>query len=60
MVVQTVADYKEWLRTIADSIPEEEATECRCLEVEYFILRTAMVGVAGCNSRDDADGSSVG
>jgi hypothetical protein len=28
---------------MAKSLPEEEARECRCLEVEYFIMRTALV-----------------
>ncbi|KAK4101092.1 SPO22-domain-containing protein [Parathielavia hyrcaniae] len=45
MVVQTVADYKEWLKTSADNLPEEEARECQCLELEYFIMRTAMCWV---------------
>ncbi|KAK4120894.1 SPO22-domain-containing protein [Parathielavia appendiculata] len=45
MVGQTVADYKEWLKTLANDLPKEEARECQCLEVEYFIMRTAMCWV---------------
>ena len=38
-----MADYKTWLHDAAQKLPEEEVAECRCLEVEYFIMRTAMV-----------------
>ncbi|GAB1313483.1 sporulation-specific protein 22 [Madurella fahalii] len=47
LVIQAVADYKGWLQDMADGLPEEEVTECRCLEVEYFIMRTAMAWVEG-------------
>ena len=42
-VMQLAADHKAWLHEMAKSLPEEEARECQCLEVEYFIMRTAMV-----------------
>lgn len=45
MVIQTVADYKGWMQDMVDKLPEGEVKECRCLEVEYFIMRTALVGV---------------
>jgi hypothetical protein len=45
--MQLVADYKGWLQKMTESLPEEEARECRCLEVEYFIMRTALVSVPG-------------
>ncbi|KAK4133190.1 SPO22-domain-containing protein [Trichocladium antarcticum] len=41
-VVQMAADYKGWLQDMVGALPEEEARECRCLEVEYFIMRTAL------------------
>lgn len=41
--IQVVADYKGWLKDVVERLPEEEARECRCLEVEYFIMRTALV-----------------
>ncbi|SPQ20408.1 14822ea5-0490-4dac-a6c0-22cd1d76eaed [Thermothielavioides terrestris] len=41
-VLQVVADYKGWLQDVVERIPEEEVKECRCLEVEYFIMRTAL------------------
>ena len=41
--MQLAADHKAWLHEMAKSLPEEEARECQCLEVEYFIMRTAMV-----------------
>jgi hypothetical protein len=37
------ADYKGWLQDMVGGLPEEEVRECRCLEVEYFIMRTALV-----------------
>ncbi|KAL2024147.1 hypothetical protein VTK56DRAFT_9927 [Thermocarpiscus australiensis] len=42
LVMQMTADYKGWLQDMAGSLPEEEVRECRCLEVEYFIMRTAL------------------
>ncbi|KAL2263859.1 hypothetical protein VTK26DRAFT_4655 [Humicola hyalothermophila] len=42
LVVQMVADYKGWLKDVLERVPDEEAKECRCLEVEYFIMRTAL------------------
>ncbi|KAL1836750.1 hypothetical protein VTJ49DRAFT_4709 [Mycothermus thermophilus] len=41
-VMQLAADYKNWLQNMAKKLPEDEAKECRCLEVEYFIMRTAL------------------
>jgi lysophospholipase L1-like esterase len=43
LVIQSVADYKGWLQDMAERLPDEEVKECRCLEVEYFIMRTALV-----------------
>jgi hypothetical protein len=47
--MQLAADHKTWLQTMAKSLPEEEARECRCLEVEYFIMRTALVRIHDAN-----------
>ncbi|KAL2175363.1 meiosis protein SPO22/ZIP4 like-domain-containing protein [Thermothelomyces heterothallicus CBS 202.75] len=44
-VVQTTTDYKEWLQDMSKTLPDDEARECQCLEVEYFIMRTAMCWV---------------
>ncbi|KAL2265293.1 hypothetical protein VTJ83DRAFT_6393 [Remersonia thermophila] len=41
-VMQLAADYKSWLQDMAQKLPEDEVKECRCLEVEYFIMRTAL------------------
>ncbi|KAK4242198.1 meiosis protein SPO22/ZIP4 like-domain-containing protein [Achaetomium macrosporum] len=41
-VMQMAADYKGWLQDVVGTLPEEEVRECRCLEVEYFIMRTAL------------------
>jgi hypothetical protein len=46
-VMQMAADYKGWLQDMVSSLPEDEVRECRCLEVEYFIMRTALVRVPG-------------
>ncbi|KAH6613486.1 meiosis protein SPO22/ZIP4 like-domain-containing protein [Chaetomium tenue] len=43
--VQTTTDYKGWLQNMSKDLPEEETRECQCLEVEYFIMRTAMCWV---------------
>ena len=43
--MQLAADFKSWLHTMAKNLPEEEARACQCLEVEYFIMRTAMVSL---------------
>lgn len=42
-VMQLAADHNAWLRNAARNLPEEEARECQCLEMEYFIMRTALV-----------------
>ncbi|KAL2160174.1 hypothetical protein VTH06DRAFT_1830 [Thermothelomyces fergusii] len=44
-VVQATADYKEWLQDMSRNLPDDEVRECQCLEVEYFIMRTAMCWV---------------
>ncbi|KAG7285410.1 hypothetical protein NEMBOFW57_010037 [Staphylotrichum longicolle] len=44
-VMQLAANHKTWLQTMAKDLPEDEAKECRCLEVEYFIMRTALCWV---------------
>ncbi|KAK4245326.1 meiosis protein SPO22/ZIP4 like-domain-containing protein [Corynascus novoguineensis] len=44
-VAQIATDYKEWLQSMAKILPEDEVRECQCLEVEYFIMRTAMCWV---------------
>ncbi|KAL2135925.1 hypothetical protein VTI74DRAFT_6308 [Chaetomium olivicolor] len=41
-VIAVVTDYKKWLQDMEGRLPEEEVRECRCLEVEYFIMRTAL------------------
>lgn len=48
-VMQLAADHKTWLQSMAKNLPEEEAKECRCLEVEYFIMRTALVRIHGAD-----------
>lgn len=45
--MQMAADYKGWLQDMVQRLPEEEVRECRCLEVEYFIMRTALVCASG-------------
>lgn len=44
--MQLVADYKGVLQDLQDGggeLDEEEVKERNCLEMEYFILRTALV-----------------
>ncbi|KAJ4405152.1 sporulation-specific protein 22 [Neurospora sp. IMI 360204] len=41
-VLQKAADYKSSLQDLASALPKEELDECNCLEVEYFIIRTAL------------------
>lgn len=41
--MQLAADYKVWLQNMVEGLPDEEVKECRCLEMEYFIMRTALV-----------------
>lgn len=43
-VLQKAADYKSCLQDLVPTLPKEEVDECNCLEVEYFIMRTALVG----------------
>ena len=46
-VLQKAADYKSCLQDVVSTLPKEEVDECNCLEVEYFIIRTALVGSRG-------------
>ncbi|KAA8629884.1 hypothetical protein SMACR_04082 [Sordaria macrospora] len=41
-VLQKAADYKSSLQDLASALPKEEVDEYNCLEVEYFITRTAL------------------
>lgn len=41
-VLQKAADYKSRLQDLVPTLPKEEVDECNCLEVEYFIMRTAL------------------
>ncbi|KAK4141165.1 meiosis protein SPO22/ZIP4 like-domain-containing protein [Dichotomopilus funicola] len=41
-VLHLAADFNIWLQGVAKDLPEEEAKECQCLEVEYFIMRTTL------------------
>ncbi|KAK3320643.1 meiosis protein SPO22/ZIP4 like-domain-containing protein [Cercophora scortea] len=41
-VLQTAADYKGSLQDIVSALPENVVKECNRLEVEYFIVRTAL------------------
>ena len=43
-VLQKAADYKGPLQDLASTLPKEEVDESNSLEVEYFIIRTALVG----------------
>lgn len=60
--MQMAADYKAWLQDMVGGLPEEEVAECRCLEVEYFIMRTALVrmGQKRGVGRFNADRFSLG
>jgi hypothetical protein len=42
-VMQVSTDYKVGLHNKAAGLPEEDARECYCLEVEYLIMRTSLV-----------------
>ncbi len=59
-VMQLAADHKAWLHEMAKGLPEEEARECQCLEVEYFIMRTAMVCGFGRKLGEGTDHSVLG
>ncbi|KAL2116517.1 hypothetical protein VTJ04DRAFT_8685 [Mycothermus thermophilus] len=41
-VMQISTDYKVGLHNKAAGLPEEDARECYCLEVEYLIMRTSL------------------
>jgi len=44
LVLQKATDYKGILQDLVPHLSQEEMDEQSCLEVEYFILRTATVG----------------
>ena len=42
-VMEMASDFKSCLQDLAPRLEKEEIKECNCLEVEYFIIRTALV-----------------
>ncbi|KAK0706965.1 meiosis protein SPO22/ZIP4 like-domain-containing protein [Lasiosphaeria miniovina] len=42
LVLQKAADYKGCLQDLAPRLPKDDADACNCLEIEYFIVRTAL------------------